>query len=90
MHDICNWLYFCKWEFQKYCKDIVLCSFTGTEDCSSKNATAEPATNSNDDLSVNSASGNRTSAGGTVVGSASIPDETRGDLSTVTRLWFGL
>uniref|UniRef100_A0A8C9U7L6 Receptor-type tyrosine-protein phosphatase eta n=1 Tax=Serinus canaria TaxID=9135 RepID=A0A8C9U7L6_SERCA len=43
------------------CKDRVLCSFTGTEDCSSKNATAEPATSSNDDLSVNSASGNRTS-----------------------------
>ncbi|XP_050831624.1 receptor-type tyrosine-protein phosphatase eta isoform X11 [Serinus canaria] len=56
----------------------VRCTIACTEDCSSKNATAEPATSSNDDLSVNSASGNRTSAGGTVVGSASIPDETRG------------
>ncbi|XP_059704992.1 receptor-type tyrosine-protein phosphatase eta isoform X3 [Haemorhous mexicanus] len=58
----------------------VRCTIACTEDCSSKNATAEPATSSNGDLSVNSASGNRTSAGGTVVGSASIPDETRGDL----------
>ncbi|XP_058663630.1 receptor-type tyrosine-protein phosphatase eta [Ammospiza caudacuta] len=51
---------------------------SGTEDCSSNNATAEPATSSNDDLSVNSASGNRTSAGGRVVGAASLADETRG------------
>ncbi|XP_071283880.1 receptor-type tyrosine-protein phosphatase eta-like isoform X6 [Agelaius tricolor] len=56
----------------------VRCTVACTEDCSSKNATAEPATSSNDDLSVNSASGNRTSSGETVVGSASLSDEMRG------------
>ncbi|XP_063014691.1 receptor-type tyrosine-protein phosphatase eta-like isoform X2 [Melospiza melodia melodia] len=56
----------------------VRCTVACTEDCSSNNATAEPATSSNDDLSVNSASGNRTSAGGRVVGAASLADETRG------------
>ncbi|XP_068050098.1 receptor-type tyrosine-protein phosphatase eta isoform X2 [Anomalospiza imberbis] len=56
----------------------VRCTVACTEDCSSKNATAEPATSSNDDLSVNSASGNRTSAGGRVMGAATPPDETRG------------
>ncbi|XP_053836740.1 receptor-type tyrosine-protein phosphatase eta, partial [Vidua macroura] len=49
----------------------VRCTIACTEDCSSKNATAEPATSSNDDLSVNSASGR-------VMGAASSPDETRG------------
>ncbi|XP_048163569.1 receptor-type tyrosine-protein phosphatase eta isoform X4 [Corvus hawaiiensis] len=44
----------------------VRCTIACTEDCSSKNVTAEPATSSNDDLSVISASGNRTSAGGRV------------------------
>ncbi|KAL9849736.1 receptor-type tyrosine-protein phosphatase eta-like isoform 2-T2 [Geothlypis trichas] len=56
----------------------VRCTVACTEDCSSKNATAEPATSSNDDLSVNSASGSRTSAGERVVEAASLPDETRG------------
>ncbi|XP_077036024.1 receptor-type tyrosine-protein phosphatase eta isoform X5 [Agelaius phoeniceus] len=56
----------------------VRCTVACTEDCSSKNATAEPATSSNDDLSVNSASGNRTSAGERVVGAASLSDEMRG------------
>uniref|UniRef100_A0A8C0UF35 Receptor-type tyrosine-protein phosphatase eta n=1 Tax=Cyanistes caeruleus TaxID=156563 RepID=A0A8C0UF35_CYACU len=51
---------------------------SGTEDCSSKHVTAEPAASSNDDLSVNSASGNRTSAGGRVIRAASLADETRG------------
>lgn len=55
---------------------------SGTEDCSSENVTAEPAT-SNDDLSVNSASGNRISAGGRVIRAAPLSDGTRGDLSTV-------
>ncbi|XP_064570901.1 receptor-type tyrosine-protein phosphatase eta [Zonotrichia leucophrys gambelii] len=56
----------------------VRCTVACTEDCSSNNATAEPVTSSNDDLSINSASGNRTSAGGRVVGAASLADETRG------------
>ncbi|XP_041271178.1 receptor-type tyrosine-protein phosphatase eta-like isoform X2 [Onychostruthus taczanowskii] len=56
----------------------VRCTIACTEDCSSKNATTEPATSSNDGLSVNSASGNRTSAGGRVVEAASLADETRG------------
>ncbi|CAN8214728.1 unnamed protein product [Coccothraustes coccothraustes] len=56
----------------------VRCTLACTEDCSSKNATAEPAASNNDDLPVNSASGNRTSEGGRVVGAASLPDETRG------------
>lgn len=55
---------------------------SGTEDCSSKNVTGEPATSSYDDLSVNSASGNRTSAGGRVT--RAVSDGPRGDLSTVT------
>ncbi|XP_074399431.1 receptor-type tyrosine-protein phosphatase eta isoform X3 [Zonotrichia albicollis] len=55
----------------------VRCTVACTEDCSSNNATAEPATSSNDNLSINSASGNRTSAGGRVVGAASLADETR-------------
>uniref|UniRef100_A0A8C3P4Z6 Receptor-type tyrosine-protein phosphatase eta n=1 Tax=Cyanoderma ruficeps TaxID=181631 RepID=A0A8C3P4Z6_9PASS len=55
---------------------------SGTEDCSSKNVTAEPATGNNDDLSVNSANGIRTSAGGRVIRAAS--DETKSDLSAVT------
>lgn len=58
------------------------CVLPGTEDCSSINATAEPATSSNDDLSVHSVTGNRISAGGSVTEAASPPDETRGDLST--------
>lgn len=62
---------------------------SGTEDCSSENVTAEPAT-SNDDLSVNSASGNRISAGRRVIRAASPTDETRGDLSTVACSWFGM
>ncbi|XP_071283876.1 receptor-type tyrosine-protein phosphatase eta-like isoform X2 [Agelaius tricolor] len=45
----------------------VRCTVACTEDCSSKNATAEPATSSNDDLSVNSASGNRTSSGSSLI-----------------------
>lgn len=66
---------------------IVLTEFcvllSGTENCNSKTVTAEPATsNDDDDLSVNSASGNRTSAGGRVIRAAS--GETRGGLSTVT------
>ncbi|XP_074399430.1 receptor-type tyrosine-protein phosphatase eta isoform X2 [Zonotrichia albicollis] len=56
---------------------LVRCTVACTEDCSSNNATAEPATSSNDNLSINSASGNRTSAGGRVVGAASLADETR-------------
>lgn len=61
---------------------------SGTEDCSSKNVTGEPATSSYDDLSVNSASGNRTSSGGRVT--RAVSDGPRGDLSTVTRSWFGM
>ncbi|XP_030805971.1 LOW QUALITY PROTEIN: receptor-type tyrosine-protein phosphatase eta-like [Camarhynchus parvulus] len=56
----------------------VRCTIACTEDCSSKNATAEPATSSNDDLSVNSASGNRTSAGGRGVVAVLLADETGG------------
>ncbi|XP_058716089.1 receptor-type tyrosine-protein phosphatase eta isoform X3 [Poecile atricapillus] len=56
----------------------VRCTISCTEDCSSKNVTAEPAASSNDDLSVNSASGNRNSAGGRVIRAASLADETRG------------
>uniref|UniRef100_A0A8C0UGG0 Receptor-type tyrosine-protein phosphatase eta n=1 Tax=Cyanistes caeruleus TaxID=156563 RepID=A0A8C0UGG0_CYACU len=56
----------------------VRCTISCTEDCSSKHVTAEPAASSNDDLSVNSASGNRTSAGGRVIRAASLADETRG------------
>lgn len=71
---------------------VVLTEFcvllSGTEDCSSKTVTAEPTTSNDDDLSVNSASGNRTSAGGRVIRAAS--DETRGDLSTVAHSWFGM
>ncbi|OWK56818.1 Receptor-type tyrosine-protein phosphatase eta [Lonchura striata] len=55
----------------------VRCTIPCTGDCSSINATAEPATSSNDDLSVNSATGNRISAGGSVTEAASPPDETR-------------
>ncbi|XP_068873017.1 receptor-type tyrosine-protein phosphatase eta isoform X1 [Aphelocoma coerulescens] len=53
----------------------VRCTIACTEDCSSKNVTAEPATSSNDDLSVISASGNRTSAGGRVT--RAVSDGTR-------------
>ncbi|XP_072785819.1 receptor-type tyrosine-protein phosphatase eta isoform X1 [Taeniopygia guttata] len=56
----------------------VRCTIPCTDDCSSINATAEPATSSNDDLSVNSATGNRISAGGSVREAASPPGETRG------------
>ncbi|KAL2303534.1 hypothetical protein Nmel_008805 [Mimus melanotis] len=56
----------------------VRCTIACTEDCSSENVTAEPATSSNDGLSVNSASGNRISAGGRVIRAASLSDETRG------------
>ncbi|XP_032918880.1 receptor-type tyrosine-protein phosphatase eta isoform X3 [Catharus ustulatus] len=55
----------------------VRCTIACTEDCSSENVTTEPAT-SNDDLSVNSASGNRISAGRRVIRAASPTDETRG------------
>ncbi|KAM7041643.1 receptor-type tyrosine-protein phosphatase eta isoform 2-T2 [Acridotheres tristis] len=50
----------------------VSCTIACTEDCSSENVTAEPATGSNDGLSVNSASGNRISAGGRVIRAASL------------------
>ncbi|KAI1238031.1 hypothetical protein IHE44_0014133, partial [Lamprotornis superbus] len=50
----------------------VRCTIACTEDCSSENVTAEPATSSNDGLSVNSASGNRISAGGRVIRAASL------------------
>lgn len=61
---------------------------SGTVNCSPKNGTAEPATGNNDDLSVNSASGNKTSVGGRMIRAAS--DETRSDLSAVTCLCFGM
>ncbi|XP_063254208.1 receptor-type tyrosine-protein phosphatase eta [Prinia subflava] len=54
----------------------VRCTIVCTEDCSSKSVTAEPATSNSDDLSLSSANGNRTSAGGRVIRAAS--EETRG------------
>ncbi|XP_016154383.1 PREDICTED: receptor-type tyrosine-protein phosphatase eta [Ficedula albicollis] len=58
-------------------RPTVRCTIACTENCSSESVTAEPATSSNDDLSVNSASGNRISAGGRVIRAASLFDETR-------------
>ncbi|XP_075281348.1 receptor-type tyrosine-protein phosphatase eta [Opisthocomus hoazin] len=45
----------------------VRCTTACTEDCSSNNQTAETGTSGNDDLSVNSTSGNKTSGGGSDV-----------------------
>ncbi|XP_056349686.1 receptor-type tyrosine-protein phosphatase eta-like isoform X2 [Oenanthe melanoleuca] len=55
----------------------VRCTIACTENCSSEIVTAGPATSSDDDISVNSASGNRISAGGRVIRAASLFDETR-------------
>ncbi|XP_027507055.1 receptor-type tyrosine-protein phosphatase eta isoform X2 [Corapipo altera] len=62
----------------------VRCTIDCTEDCSSKNVTAEQGTSSNDNLSVNSASGNKTYGGGRSIRAVSPSDGTIGDGSNVT------
>ncbi|XP_032547130.1 receptor-type tyrosine-protein phosphatase eta isoform X3 [Chiroxiphia lanceolata] len=62
----------------------VRCTIDCTEDCSSKNVTAEQGTSSNDNLSVNSASGNKTYGGGRSIRAVSPSDGTIGDGNNVT------
>ncbi|XP_039408542.1 receptor-type tyrosine-protein phosphatase eta isoform X3 [Corvus cornix cornix] len=68
----------------------VRCTIACTEDCSSKNVTAEPATSSNDDLSVISASGNRTSAGGRVTRAVSDGTREPSPISSLTAEYIGV
>ncbi|XP_027593033.2 receptor-type tyrosine-protein phosphatase eta [Pipra filicauda] len=62
----------------------VRCTIDCTEDCSSKNVAAEQGTSSNDNLSVNSASGNKTHGGGRSIRAVSPFDGTISDGSNVT------
>ncbi|XP_064513577.1 receptor-type tyrosine-protein phosphatase eta isoform X1 [Pseudopipra pipra] len=62
----------------------VRCTIDCTEDCSSKNVAAEQGTSSNDNLSVNSASGNKTHGGGRSIRAVSPSDGTISDGSNVT------
>ncbi|XP_027557612.1 receptor-type tyrosine-protein phosphatase eta [Neopelma chrysocephalum] len=62
----------------------VRCTIDCTEDCSSKNVTAEQGTSSNDNLSVNSASGSKTYGGGRSIRAVSPSDGTISDGSNVT------
>ncbi|XP_031967353.1 receptor-type tyrosine-protein phosphatase eta isoform X7 [Corvus moneduloides] len=68
----------------------VRCTIACTEDCSSKNVTAEPATSSNDDLSVISASGNRTSAGGRVTRAVSDGTREPSPIGSLTAEYIGV
>ncbi|KAM4779549.1 receptor-type tyrosine-protein phosphatase eta isoform 2-T2 [Cyanocitta cristata] len=68
----------------------VRCTIACTEDCSSKNITAEPATSSNDDLSVISASGNRTSAGGRVTRAVSDGTRESSPIGNLTAEYIGV
>ncbi|KAM6133253.1 receptor-type tyrosine-protein phosphatase eta [Phoenicopterus ruber ruber] len=61
----------------------VRCTIACTEDCSSKNGTAETGTSSNNNLSVNSTSGNKTYGGGRSSGNVS--DSTISDQNNVTQ-----
>ncbi|XP_071414939.1 receptor-type tyrosine-protein phosphatase eta isoform X2 [Pithys albifrons albifrons] len=63
----------------------VRCTIDCTEECSSKNVTAEPGTSSNDNLSVNSASGSKAYGGGRSIRAVSLPDGTISDRSNVTQ-----
>ncbi|XP_017667881.1 PREDICTED: receptor-type tyrosine-protein phosphatase eta isoform X1 [Lepidothrix coronata] len=62
----------------------VSCTIDCTEDCSSKNVAAEQGTSSNANLSVNSASGNKTHGGGRSIRAVSPSDGTISDGSNVT------
>ncbi|XP_009287158.1 PREDICTED: receptor-type tyrosine-protein phosphatase eta [Aptenodytes forsteri] len=55
-----------------------------TEDCSSKNVTVETGTSSNDNLSVNSTSGNKTYGGGISSREVSLSDSAIGNQNNVT------
>ncbi|XP_041894289.1 receptor-type tyrosine-protein phosphatase eta isoform X3 [Corvus kubaryi] len=68
----------------------VRCTIACTEDCSSKNVTAEPATSSNDDLLVISASGNRTSAGGRVARAVSDGTREPSPIGSLTAEYIGV
>ncbi|XP_074950705.1 receptor-type tyrosine-protein phosphatase eta [Phalacrocorax aristotelis] len=56
-----------------------------TEDCISNNVTAETGTSSNDNLSVNSTSGNETYRGGSLSRDVSVADSTISDQNNVTQ-----
>lgn len=52
--------------------------------------TAETGTSSNDNLLVNSASGNKTYGGGRLTRDVSLSDRAISDRNNVTRKWFGM
>ncbi|XP_076200268.1 receptor-type tyrosine-protein phosphatase eta isoform X2 [Aptenodytes patagonicus] len=62
----------------------VRCTIACTEDCSSKNVTVETGTSSNDELSVNSTSGNKTYGGGISSREVSLSDSAIGNQNNVT------
>ncbi|XP_075019139.1 receptor-type tyrosine-protein phosphatase eta isoform X1 [Calonectris borealis] len=63
----------------------VRCTIACTEDCSSKNVTAETGTSSNDNLSVNSTSGNETYGAGRLSTDVSSSDSAISDQNNVTQ-----
>ncbi|XP_075611085.1 receptor-type tyrosine-protein phosphatase eta isoform X5 [Balearica regulorum gibbericeps] len=63
----------------------VRCTIACTEDCSPKNVTAETRTSSNDNLSVNSTSANKTYGGGKSSGNVSLSDGAISDWNNVTQ-----
>ncbi|XP_027757212.1 receptor-type tyrosine-protein phosphatase eta isoform X5 [Empidonax traillii] len=63
----------------------VRCTIDCTGDCSSNNVTAEQGTSSNDNISVNSASGSKTYGGGRWIRAVSPSDGTTSDRSNVTQ-----
>ncbi|KAM7108363.1 receptor-type tyrosine-protein phosphatase eta isoform 3-T3 [Ciconia maguari] len=63
----------------------VRCTIACTEDCSSKNVTAETGTSSNDNLSVNSTNGNKTYGGGKSSRDVPLSDSTISDQNNVTQ-----
>ncbi|XP_040985193.1 receptor-type tyrosine-protein phosphatase eta isoform X5 [Aquila chrysaetos chrysaetos] len=63
----------------------VRCTIACTEDCSSNNVTAETGTSSNDNLLVNSASGNKTYGGGRSTRDVSLSDRAISDRNNVTQ-----
>lgn len=64
---------------------FVLC-LSGTENCSSKDVTADTETSSNDNLSVNSVSGNKVSGGGRWT--RALADGAISDQDSMAGKWF--
>ncbi|XP_056209574.1 receptor-type tyrosine-protein phosphatase eta isoform X3 [Falco biarmicus] len=63
----------------------VRCTIACTEDCSSRNVTAETGTSSNDNLSVNSTSGNKAYGGGRSTRDMSLSNRAISDRNNVTQ-----